>query len=487
MLKSLCAGRLEVLERSSFDEVPSVFVFAIWADFSFFSFMCAEMCRNSSIYADFYQKKPLETLLWNEFLDTEGTSVQPYFKYKPVIEVLRHKPRANSSNLDEICKCLLCVCVFFLPHWNQNRILDHSWYVNALTKCLAFVAMERRPAAMNAVAPVGPVRAVNSVTFARQSNRLEVFFNFYERYIDEIGKPFDEFHLHEKKLYIHIDIAVQNKYIKQSCEGQTDGFIQKFCLPFRLQQTEKRALCISCCLPSCPLKISDQCAWAHQANSASAQTTSGGHRWAKKAVPWPKEMTRESREGRSWQPVFHFCVCVFCVSVSHFVWTSRGLDSDSCNCSTCVPRQKGQPRSLGLCRCFCQGQDLFLEGPLGASLCATSLCSLLCVHSSSSALARGNGQQLGVRRFFSQSHHWHHHHHHDPPHFSSSSQNKITKTTHFIRKCLEMITADVFAEFPVQAGMPEDFVLALAFAVAEISWLLGSGGRAETDQTSKVF
>lgn len=58
-------------------------------------------------------------------------------------------------------------------------------------------------------------------------------------------------------------------------------------------------------------------------------------------------------------------------------------------------------------RCFCQGQDLFLEGPLGASLCATSLCSLLCVHSSSSALARGNGQQLGVRRFrsFTQSHH----------------------------------------------------------------------------------
>ena len=50
-----------------------------------------------------------------------------------------------------------------------------------------------------------------------------------------------------------------------------------------------------------------------------------------------------------------------------------------------------------------------------------------------------------------------------------------------------MITADVFAEFPVQAGMPEDFVLALAFAVAEISWLLGSGGRAETDQTFKVF
>ena len=104
-------------------------------------------------------------------------------------------------------------------------------------------------------------------------------------------------------------------------------------------------------------------------------------------------------------------VCVFCVPFFTFIWTSRGLDSDSCNCSTCVPRQKGQPRSLGLCRCFCQGQDLFLEGPLGASLCATSLCSLLCVHSSSSALARGNGQQLGVRSFtsFTLVTSWHHH------------------------------------------------------------------------------
>ena len=103
--------------------------------------------------------------------------------------------------------------------------------------------------------------------------------------------------------------------------------------------------------------------------------------------------------------IFVFAFFVF--RFSHFICTSRGLDSDSCNCSTCVPRQKGQPQLLGLCRCFCQGQDLFLEGPLGASLCATSLCSLLCVHSSSSALARGNGQQLGVRRFrsFTQSHH----------------------------------------------------------------------------------
>ena len=141
--------------------------------------MCAEMCRNSSIYADFYQKKPLETLLWNEFLDTEGTSVQPYFKYKPVIEVLRHKPRANSSNLDEICKCLLCVCFFcHIGIRIESSIIHDSRHVNALTKCLAFVAMERHPAAMNAVAPVGPVRAVNSVTFARQSNRLEVFLNF---------------------------------------------------------------------------------------------------------------------------------------------------------------------------------------------------------------------------------------------------------------------------------------------------------------------
>lgn len=103
MLKSLCAGRLEVLERSSFDEVPSVFVFD-FAQSDFFPFM-RRKCRNSSIYADFYQKKPLETLLWNELLDAEGTSVQPYFKYKPVIEALPHKP---SSNLDEICKCLLC-------------------------------------------------------------------------------------------------------------------------------------------------------------------------------------------------------------------------------------------------------------------------------------------------------------------------------------------------------------------------------------------
>lgn len=43
-----------------------------------------------------------------------------------------------------------------------------------------------------------------------------------------------------------------------------------------------------------------------------------------------------------------------------------------------------------------RGQDLFLEGPLGASLCASSLCALLCAHSSSSALARGNGQLLGL-------------------------------------------------------------------------------------------
>ena len=115
MLKSLCAGRLEVLERSSFDEVPSVFVFAIWADFaqSDFFHSCAQKCEETRVFMPIsIRKKPLETLLWNEFLDTEGTSVQPYFKYKPVIEVLRHKPRANSSNLDEICKCLLCVCFF---------------------------------------------------------------------------------------------------------------------------------------------------------------------------------------------------------------------------------------------------------------------------------------------------------------------------------------------------------------------------------------
>ena len=144
------------------------------------------------------------------------------------------------------------------------------------------------------------------------------FLNFYERYIDEIGKPFDEFHLHEKNLYIHIDIAVQNKYIKQSCEGQTDGFIQKFCLPFRLQQTEKRALYISCCLPSCRLKISDQCAWAHQANSASAQTTAGGHRWAKKAVPWPKEMTRVA-----WGAFLATCVPFLCLRFLCFRFSLR--------------------------------------------------------------------------------------------------------------------------------------------------------------------
>ena len=178
MLKSLCAGRLEVLERSSFDEVPSVFVFAIWADFAqsdFFSFMCAEMWRNSSIYADFYQKKT-----------SRNTTLEWIFGHRrneraAIFQVQTCHRSAATQTSSKFIKFgrdlqMFALCVFFLPHWNQNRILDHSWYVNALTKCLAFVAMERHPAAMNAVAPVGPVRAVNSVTFARQLNRLDVFF-----------------------------------------------------------------------------------------------------------------------------------------------------------------------------------------------------------------------------------------------------------------------------------------------------------------------
>lgn len=77
----------------------------------------------------------------------------------------------------------------------------------------------------------GTCRAGESCEFCHLCKAVESvgsFFEFHERYIDEIGKPFDEFHIHEKtikkKLYIHIDIAVQiavqKNYIKQSCEGQ---------------------------------------------------------------------------------------------------------------------------------------------------------------------------------------------------------------------------------------------------------------------------
>ena len=229
----------------------------------------------------------------------------------------------------------------------------------------------------------------------------------------------------------------------------------------------------------------------------------------------------------------------------------RGLDLDSCNCSTGVPRRKDYDwTSISRFRFFrvrfffpfwsmsmsflCRGVDLFLEGPLGASLCATSLCSLLCVHSSSSALARGNGQQLGVRSFRSfmqtsssisiqnrtrnfmemlqrihpccqmESKHakslteWWFLFSHILP-WTLNLQDEIynvllyTMVNHHFAPPFRIICLELFPGIflsrkskcciilaHVQAGMPwtqqassvEDFVLAIAFAVAEISWLL---------------
>ena len=94
-----------------------------------------------------------------------------------------------------------------------------------------------------------------------------------------------------------------------------------------------------------------------------------------------------------------------------------------------------------------RGQDLFLEGPIGASLCASSLCALLCAHSSSSALAWGNGQLLGRVR----------------------AGRQVFQLWSCIQ-CKHMTYKHNLVSSRYLASQPEAFVLALASAVAEISW-----------------
>ena len=111
MLKSLCAGRLEVLERSSFDEALSFFrcfnlswLRSVWLSLHLFV-QKLELCRFLS------EKTFRNTALEKERLCSHLSSTNLSSKRcDPSLEQMLAS--GKRSNLDDICKFWLCLLIF---------------------------------------------------------------------------------------------------------------------------------------------------------------------------------------------------------------------------------------------------------------------------------------------------------------------------------------------------------------------------------------